>query len=75
MANFAVKLASHSYGIVAFDVVQASSGSAALTAAQNEADAEWYVGSVDDLNAIRASELLSDTPPDRYGRVPANPGV
>lgn len=69
--NFAVKLNSRTFGIVAFDVISASSSAAALTAAASDQGNSF---SQENLTATRASELLSDTQPDLYGRIASNPG-
>lgn len=74
--NFVVKLASAMYGTVAFDIVPASSTSAAITAAEQDTGASWAqeaaVGFQPDPNV---GELLSDNTPDPItNALPSNPG-
>lgn len=74
--NFAVKTKSETYGTVTFDVLQASSASAAKSAAITEVESKQLAppASVTDSTAVSVSELLSDTQPDLFGRIAANPG-
>lgn len=72
--NYAVKLTNPTYGTVVFDTVQASSTSAAKSAAKADTGFSWAqeAGMSADPNV---SELLSDNQPDPVtNALPSNPG-
>lgn len=72
--NYVVKLTDPIYGVVVFDTVQASSASAAKSAARGDTGFSWAQESP--LTADpNVSELLSDNKPDPItNALPANPG-